>query len=112
MKSLHEEFQNEEKVDKSWDPYGDRIIGHYSKAYLAKYEKWLEEKVNQLRKENGTLEFENKGKIELLIKCWRKHCADDNSVGWEELSEELSDTLPNILGNEEYIKLQNKYYKI
>lgn len=47
--------------------------------------------------------------IELIKRCWRKHCRFDSSIGWEELTDELCDGLANILGDEEYIRFQENY---
>jgi hypothetical protein len=43
--------------------------------------------------------------------AYRKHCHNDDSIGWEELSDMLSDTLSNVLGIEEYLKFQRECEK-
>ena len=51
-------------------------------------------------------------KLLLLKVCkaaHRKHSYGDDSIGWEELSEMLADTLSCVMGEEEYGKWQVKY---
>lgn len=50
--------------------------------------------------------------IEVIKKCHRKHCLDDDSIGWEELTDLLSDTLRDIFGDNgycEYVELFTNY---
>ena len=35
--------------------------------------------------------------------AYRKHCLNDDSIGWEELSVILKDALCNAMGDEEFI---------
>lgn len=45
---------------------------------------------------------------EQLLVClklaYRKHHMDDQSIGWEELSNSMRDTLCNVMGDAEFIK--------
>lgn len=46
--------------------------------------------------------------VEQLLSClklaYRKHHMDDQSIGWEELSDKMRDTLCNAMGDKEFIK--------
>ena len=42
--------------------------------------------------------------VRTLKKCHRKHCLNDDSIGWDELTDEINNTLSEIMGNEEYCK--------
>lgn len=44
--------------------------------------------------------------MDLLTACqmaYRKHHLDDDSIGWDELSDYLGDALCNAMGDQEYI---------
>lgn len=60
--------------------------------------------VNQV----SELENERAEMLEALKLAYRKHSMGDESVGWEELSERLLDTLCNVVGPQEYIKWANE----
>jgi len=50
--------------------------------------------------------------IDTLKKVYEKHVyLDDASIGWEELGELISDTLSNIMGNDEFCEYQEKLAK-
>jgi hypothetical protein len=41
--------------------------------------------------------------IELIKKVYRKHCLNDNGIGWDELGENLVDALCNLMGEEKFV---------
>jgi hypothetical protein len=47
-----------------------------------------------------------------LERCWRKHHAGDDSIGLEELTDELCETLLEIVGEARYKELQQKYIAV
>lgn len=47
--------------------------------------------------------------IETLKAVYIKHNRQDESIGWEELETMVSDTLADILGEENYIKFIQKH---
>ena len=56
--------------------------------------------------EKGREDFAN-----LLNVCkmaHRKHCQGDDSIGWEELADELNSTLANVMGDEKYCEWLDK----
>lgn len=76
------------------------------------------QKVDSLQKEKIQLENDlahaERQRDELLAVCkmaHRKHSWGDDSVGWEELSEMLAETLAGVMGNEEYLKFQEGWIK-
>lgn len=50
----------------------------------------------------------NKRLLEACQMAYRKHVADDGSIGWDELSEVLSSTLAEVMGDKEFVKWTEK----
>ena len=48
---------------------------------------------------------------EVLKLAYRKHCCDDDNIGWEELEEQLTDVMQEIT-NEEELELRNLELKV
>ena len=50
-------------------------------------------------------------KVDLMLKTlkrvYRKHVLDDKSIGWDELSDELLNTLCEVMGDGEYVSWLN-----
>jgi len=42
--------------------------------------------------------------MHVLKRCYRKHVLDDNSIGWDELCDDLCDALSNTMGDDEFQK--------
>lgn len=43
--------------------------------------------------------------IETTLKnCYRKHVNMDDSIGWDELSDQLCDTLCNLIGDDAFVE--------
>ena len=40
--------------------------------------------------------------ISVLKKAYRKHCLNDESVGWDELGDQLKDILCDLMGDKAY----------
>ena len=49
--------------------------------------------------------------LQLLLLCHRKHCLSDDSITWEQLTDQLNDAVSQLLGEKEYLKFIEKYGK-
>jgi hypothetical protein len=47
--------------------------------------------------------------LEVVKRAYRKHVLLDDSIGWEELCEDLRDALANEIGDDEFCKFVDKY---
>ena len=67
----------------------------------------LEWEQDTTRKLNAALDAE-RGKVDGLLSAvqitYRKHHLNDDSLGWDEVSDILHNTLCNVIGDEGYIK--------
>jgi len=64
-----------------------------------------------LRQKNKDLQAENERLLNAVKLAYRKHHLDDRSVGWEELSDALFNTLCDAMGDigfDEWLKKQRK----
>ena len=43
--------------------------------------------------------------LECCKRCWKKHVAGDESIGWDELSENLRETLCEVMGDEAFVSM-------
>jgi hypothetical protein len=64
----------------------------------------LREQRAKLKEENSELRRKTKELLSCLKLAYRKHHMDDQTIGWEELSGKMRDTLCNVMGDDEFIK--------
>ena len=56
----------------------------------------------RLEEQLDDLEYKNKRLLEALQAAYRKHVANDDSIGWHELSDIMSCALPEVMGDAEF----------
>ena len=49
--------------------------------------------------------------LQVLLLCHRKHCLDDDSIEWEQLTDQLNDAVCLLLGSQDYVKFIKKHGK-
>ena len=64
------------------------------------YSKEIQEYMNKVIK----LQADNERLLSVVQKAYRKHHMNDTSIGWDELADDLSDTLCELMGDNQYQK--------
>lgn len=41
--------------------------------------------------------------VDTLKRVWRKHVANDDNIGWDQLADEIGSTLAEVLGDKEFV---------
>lgn len=41
--------------------------------------------------------------VDTLKRVWRKHVANDDNIGWDQLADEVGSTLAEVLGDKEFV---------
>ena len=93
------------------EPIDEVDIEYILKSEADRAHRILADRLKEVRAQCDNLQAENDRLLNAVKLAYRKHHLDDRSVGWEELSDALFNTLCDAMGDigfDEWLKKQRK----